>query len=165
MKYIVVVQSLSCVRLFVTPWAAPGQGFCPLTPGACSNSCSSSQWCHPAILSSVITFTSCPQPFPALGSFPMNQLFTSGGQSIGASASASVLPMSIQSWFPLRLTDLISSQSKGHLRVFSSTVIRKYNSWTLSLSYGPNLTSTHDYWKNHSLNYTDFCLQSDVSAF
>ena len=86
-------------------------------PGACSNSCSSSQWCHPTISSSVIPFTSCLQSFPESGSFPMSQFFTSGDQSIGASASASVLPMKIQDWFPLGLTGLISLQSKGKRRV------------------------------------------------
>jgi len=82
---------------------------CPSpTPRACSNSCPSSQWCHPTISSSVIPFSSCLQSFPASGSFPMNWLFISGGQSTGVSASASVLPVSIQDWFPLGLTSLIS---------------------------------------------------------
>ena len=127
LEYFVVVQSLSLVQLFVTPWAAAGQALSPsLSHGVCSNSCPSSQWCHPTISSSVITFTSCPQSFPVSGSFPMSQLFTSGGQSVGASASASVLPISIQGWFPLRWTDLISLQSKGISRVFSSTVIQKH---------------------------------------
>ena len=81
------------------------------TPGACSNSCPSSQWCHPTISSSVIPLSSCLQSFPALGSFPISQFFPSGGQSIGVSAS--VLPMDIQSWFPLGLTGLISLLSKG----------------------------------------------------
>ena len=120
-----VVQSLSRAQLFVTPWAAAGQALSPsLSHGVCSNSCPSSHWCHPTISSSVITFTSCSQSFPA--SFPMNRLFTSGGQSVGTSASASVLPISIQGRSPLRLTDLISSQSKGLSRVFSSTVIQKH---------------------------------------
>ena len=86
---------------------------CPSpTPGAYSNSCSLSQWYHPTISSSVISFSSCLQSFPASGSFPLSQFFTSGGQSIGVSASASVLPMNIQDWFPLGLTGLISLQSK-----------------------------------------------------
>ena len=84
---------------------------CPSpTPGACSNSCPSIQWCHPTILSSVVPFSSCLQSFPASGSLPMNQFFSSGGQSIGASAS--VLPMNIQDWFPSELTGLITLQSK-----------------------------------------------------
>ena len=88
-------------------------------PGVCSNSCPSIWWCHPNISSSVIPFSSCLQSFPASGCFPMRQFFTSDGQSIGASAS--VLPMNIQDWFPLGLTGLIL-QSKGHSRVFSTNV-------------------------------------------
>ena len=87
----------------------------------------------------------------------MNWLFTSGGQSIGASASASVLPMNIQGWFPLRLTGLISLQSKG----LSEAQFKIINSSALSLLYGPTLTSVHDYWKNHSFDYMDLCRQSD----
>ena len=98
-----------------------------LSPKICSNSCPMSQWCHPTILSSVIPFSSCLQSFPATGSFLINQLFASGGQSIGASAStsASVLPMNIQDWFPLGLTGLISLQSKALSRVFSNTTAQK----------------------------------------
>ena len=100
---------------------------CPSpTPGACSNSCPSSQWCHPTISSSVVPFSSCLQSFPAPGSFPVSQFFTSGGQSIGASASASVLPMNIQDYFPLGWTGLISFQSKGLSRVFSNTIVQKH---------------------------------------
>ena len=86
--------------------------------GVCSNSCPLSWWCHPAISSSVVPFSSCPQSLPALGSFQMSQLFTSGGQRIGVSASASVLPVSIQDWFPLGWTVWISLKSKGLSRVF-----------------------------------------------
>ena len=86
---------------------------CPsLSPGICSNSCPLSRWCHPIILSSVVPFSSCPQSFPASGSFPMSWLFSSGGQSIGGSALASVLPLNIQGWFPLGLTGLISLPSR-----------------------------------------------------
>ena len=99
---------------------------CPSSsPGACSNSCPLSQWCHPIFSSSVAPFSSCPQSFSASGSFPMSQLFTSGGQRIGASAPASVFPMNIQGWFPLGLTGLISLQSKGLSRVFSRTTGQK----------------------------------------
>ena len=99
---------------------------CPSSsPRVCSNSCPLSRQCHPTISSSVVPFSFCLQSFPASGSFPMNQLFTSGGQSIGASASASVFPINIQGWFPLGLTGLISLQSKGLSRVFSSTMIWK----------------------------------------
>ena len=94
-----------------------------LSPWLCSNSCPLSQWCHPSISSSVVSFSSCPQSFPASGSFPVSQLFTSGGQSIRASAS--VLPMSIQGWFPLGWTDLVSLLSKGLSRVFSNTTVQK----------------------------------------
>ena len=90
--------------------------------GDCSNSCPSSQWCHPTVWSSVIPFSSCLQSFPASGSFPKSQFFTSGGQSIGVSASASVPPMNNQDWFPFGWTALISLQSKGLSRVFSTTV-------------------------------------------
>jgi len=94
---------------------------CPSpTPGACSNSCSSSRWCHPTISSSVVPFSSHFQSFPALGSFLMSQFFPSGGQSIEVSASTSVLPMNIQDWFPLGLTGWISLQSKRVSRVFSN---------------------------------------------
>ena len=99
---------------------------CPsLSPGARSNSCPLSQWCHPTISSSITPFSSCPQTFSSSRSFPMNQLFASGGQSTGASASASVLPMNIQDWFPLRLTGLILL-SKELSRVFSSATVQKH---------------------------------------
>ena len=98
---------------------------CPTpTTGVHENSCPLSRWCHPAISSSVTPFSSCPPSIPASGSFPMSQLFTSGGQSIGASALASILPMSIQSWSPLGLIGLISLKSKGLSRVFSSTILK-----------------------------------------
>ena len=124
---IVVVPSHSRVLLFSTPWSTARRLPCPsLSPGACSNSYPLSRWCHPTISSSVVPFSSCLQSFPASGSFPMNLLFAAGGQSIGASASASVLPKNIQGWFPLGLTSLISLRSKGLSRVFSSTTIRKH---------------------------------------
>ena len=93
---------------------------CPSpTPGACSNSCPSSQWCHPTISSSVVPFSSYLQFFPASGSFPISQFFTSGGQSIGVSASASVLPMNIQDWFPLGLTETCKILKFGKHKTFS----------------------------------------------
>ena len=99
---------------------------CPsLSPRICSNSCPLSGWCHPTISSSVIPFSSCLQSFPASGSFLMSWLFASGGQNIGVSASASVLPMNIQGWFPLWLTGWISLLSKGLSRVFSSTTVQR----------------------------------------
>ena len=100
---------------------------CPsLSPGVCSNLCPSSQWCHPTISSSVTPFSSCPQSFPASGSFPISWLFTSSGQSIASSASASVFPMNMQGWFPLGLTGLISLLSKRLLTVSSSIIVQKH---------------------------------------
>ena len=108
------VQSLSRVRLFVTPWIAARQASLPSpTPGVDPNSCPSSQWCHPAISSSVVPFSSCPQSLPASGSFPMSQLFARGGQSIGVSALASFLPQKSQGWSPSERTGWISLQPKG----------------------------------------------------
>ena len=104
------------------------------SPGACSNSCSLSQWCHSTISSSVAPFFSCPQSFPAPGYFLMSQLLTSGGQSTGISALASVLPMAIQDWFPLGLTSLISLQSKGLSSIFSNTTVQKHQFYGTQLS-------------------------------
>ena len=112
---------------------------CPsATPRSCSNSCSSSWWCHPTISSSVILFFSCLQSFPTSGSFPTSQFFASGGQSIEASASASVLPMNIQDWLPLELTGLITLQSKGHSRVFFNTTVQKHQFLGTQLSLESN---------------------------
>ena len=122
------------------------------TPGVYSNSCSSRWWCHPTISSSVISFSSCFKSLPASGPFPVSQLFASGGQRIGASTSASVLPMNIQDWFPLGLMGLISLQSKGLSRVFSNTTVQNHQFFGAQLFYSPTLTSIHDYWKNHSLD-------------
>ena len=117
---------------------------------ACSNSCPLSWWCHPTISSSVVPFSSRLQSFPASGTFPMSWLFSSGDQSVGASAS--VLPMNIQDWFPLGLTGLVSWQSKGLSRVFSNTTVQKNRFFVLSLLYCSTLTSILDYWKNHSFD-------------
>ena len=121
-------------------------------------------WCQPTISSSVVPFFSCLQSFPASGSFQMSQLLATGGQSIGVSASASVLPMNIQDWLPLGWTGLISLQPKGLSRVFSNTTAEKHQFFNAQL-YSPTLTSIHDYWKNHSFDWTDLCWQSNVSAF
>ena len=120
---------------------------CPSpTPGVYSNSRPLSWWCHPTISSSVIPFPSHLQSFPASGSFQMSQFFASGGQSIGVSALASVLPMNIQDWFPLGLTGWISLQFKGLSRVFSfEPQFKSINSLALSFLYGPTLTCIHDY--------------------
>ena len=158
-----VVHSLSPVLLFVTLCTAAHQASLSFTiSGACSNSCPLSWCCYLTISSFATLLSFYHQSFPASGSFPMSHLFASGGQSIGASASASVLSMIIQGWFPLGLTSLIALLSKGLSRVFSSTTIWKH---LLSLLYGPTLTSIHDYWKSHSFNYMDHCRQSDVFTF
>ena len=108
---------------------------CPLqTPGACSNSCPSSHWCHPTTSSSIVPFSSCLQSFPASGSFPRSQFFTSGGQSIGTSVSASVLPMNIQGGFLLGLTNLLPWLSKRLSRAFSNTTFQKHQFFSTQLS-------------------------------
>ena len=147
------VQSLSCVWLFATPWKLQHARLpcLSLSPGVCSNSCPLSQWCHLTISSSVIPF-SCLQSFPALRSFPMSQFFTSGGQSIGASASASVLPMTMQDWFLLEFICLISLLSKGLSRLFSNTTVQKHQYFGAQLFLWSN-SLIHDYWKNHNFDY------------
>ena len=141
----------SCLTL-CDPWTAQHTRLPCLspTPGTCSNPCPLSRWCHPTISSSVIPFSSCLQSFPAAGSFPMSQFFTSGGQSTGVSASASVLPKNTQDCFPLGLTGWTSLQPKGFSKIFSNTKLKSINSLVLSFLYSPPLTSIHDYWKNHS---------------
>ena len=154
-----VAQSCPTLRPHELQHARPP---CPSpTRGVYSNSCPLSQWCHPAISSSVVPFSSCPQSLPASGSFPMSQLFTRGGQCIGVSDSASVLPMNTQDWSPLGWTGWISLQSKGLSTVFSNTTVQKRQFFCTQLSS----QSIHDHWKNHSLDQTDLCWQSNVSAF
>ena len=129
---------------------------CPsLSPRICSNSYSLSWWCHPTISSSVASFSSCLQSFLVSGSFLMSQLFLSGGQSIGASAS--VLPINIQGWFPLGLTGLISLLSKRLLRVFSSTTVQKHQVFSAQSSSWSN--SHIGTWQtgNHNFDYMDLC--------
>ena len=126
---------------------------CPSpTPRVHLNSRPLSQWCHPAISSSVIPFSSCSQSLPTSESFPMSQLFAWGGQSTGVSALASFLPKKSQGWSPSEWTCWISLQSKGLSRVFSNTTVQTINSSALSLLHSPTLTSIHDHWKNHSLD-------------
>ena len=142
---------------------------CPSpTPGVHPNPClvmPLSWWCHPTISSSVVPFFSCLQSFPASESFPMSQLFASGGQSIGVSASTSVLPMNIQDSSPLGWTGWISLQSKDSQETSPMPQIKSINSLALSILYGLTLTSVHDYWENHSFDCMDLCWQSNVSAF
>ena len=121
------------------PWTTACQASLSITNSRVhSNSCPSSRWCHPAISSSVIPFSSCSQSLPASGSFPMSQLFTWGGQSIGVSALALVLPMNIQDWSPLGWTGWISLQSKGLSRVFSNTTAQKHQFFGAQLSSQSN---------------------------
>ena len=156
------VQSLSHVRFFVTPWTAAHQASLSITNSwqsiwAYSNSCPLSQWYHPTISSSVIPFSSSLQSFPASGSFPRSQFFAPGGQSIRASVSASVLPINIQSCFPLGLISLLS---KGLSGFFSSTTVQKHQFLVLSFFDGPTLLSVHGYRKIHSFDYMNLCWQS-----
>ena len=128
---------------------------CPSpTPGVHSDSHPSSHWCHPAILSSVVPFSSCPQSLPASESFPMSQLYAWGGQSTGVSASASFLPKKSQGWSPSEWTGWISLQSKGLSRVFSNTTVQKHQFFSTQPStlQHSTLTSIHDHRKNHSLD-------------
>ena len=143
------VQLLSRVWLFATPWTVARQ----------ASLCINTSWSLLKLMSiksvmpsNHLILSSCPQFFPASGSFQMSQLFTSGGQSIGVSPSTSVLPMNTQDWSPLGWTGWISLQSKGLSRVFSNTTVQKHQFFSTQLSFSPTLTSTHDHWKNHSLD-------------
>ena len=162
---VAVVPSLSHVHLFAYralqhPWLP----CLSLSPRVGSNSRPLSWWFYLTILSSVTRFYSCFQSFPVTSSFPVSWL-DSGGQNIGATASASVLPMNIQGWFPLRLTGLISMKSKGLSRVYSSTTIRKHQLFNTQPSLWSNFHIHTWLLKNHSFDYMDLCWQSDVSAF
>ena len=139
---------------------------CPSpSPGACSNSCPLTQWGHPNILPSVFPFSSCLQSFPVSRSF-LSWLFASGGQSIGASALASILlPMNIQGWFPLGWTGLISLQSKGLSRVFSNTTVQKHQFFATQHSLWSNSHIHTRLLKSHNFDYMDLCWQSNVSVF
>ena len=151
-------SSLGRVRLFVTPWTEARQDSLSITNSQSLLKLMSLELvmpsnhlilCYPLLLP--------PSIFPASESFQMSQFFTSGGQSIGVSASASVLPMNIQDWFRLEWTGWISLQSKGLSRVFSNTTVQKHQCFGAQLSfffffYSPTLTSIHDYWKNYSLD-------------
>ena len=129
------VQLFSHVQLFEIPWTAANQLPCPSsTSGDCSDSCPLSWWCHPTISSPLVPFFFCLQYFPVSGSFWINQFFISDGKSIGASASASELPMNIQDWFPLGLTGLISLQFKELSRVFSNITVQKHKYFGTQLS-------------------------------
>ena len=133
------VSSVQFSRSFmsdsVTPWTAARQSSLSITNSrSLPKPCPFCWWCHPTISSSVVPFSSCPQSFPASGSFPMSQLFASGGQNIGVSASTSVFPMNIQDWSPLGWTVWISLQSKGLSRFFSNTTVQKQQFFSAQLS-------------------------------
>ena len=125
---------------------------CPSpTPGVHSDSCPSSQWCHPVISSSVVPFSSCPQSLRASESFPLSQLFSWGGQSTGSSALASFLPKNSQDWSPSEWTGWMSLQPKGLSRVFNNTTFQKHPFFITQLC-SPTLTSIYGYWRNHSFD-------------
>ena len=160
---IFVVQLLSHVQLYAIPQTEGHQA--PLSSTIFQSLfkfMSNDSVIYLAISLSVTPFSFCPQSFLASESFPMSKLFALVAKIW---ASASVLPVNIQGCFPLVLTGLMSLQLKGFSRIFSSTTIQNINSLVLSIHYGPTLTSAHDYWKNHSFDYTDICWQSDISAF
>ena len=141
---------------------------CPSpTPGVHSNSCPLSLWCHSTISSSVVPFSSCLQYFPASGSFQVSQLFASGGQSIGVSASTFILPMNTQDWFPSEWTGWISLQSKGLSRVFSNTIVLKHQFFSaqLSLQFNSHIHTWLLEKKNQNFDQMDFYWQSNISAF
>ena len=160
----VVVQSLSRVWLFATPWTAAYQVLLSSTVSQiCSNSCSLSRWCYLTISSSAALFSICLQSFPASGSFPTSRLFSSGGQGTRASASASVLPVYGQGWFPFGLTGLISLQSNGLPRVFSSTTVGKDNFFNTQSSLWSNshIHRVEQFWLHiKCLFYFNLCIPS-----
>ena len=138
---------------------------CPLSPRAWSNLCPSNQWYHPTISFSVTPFSLCSQSFPASGSFPVSWLFAASGQSIGASGSASVFPMNSQDWFPLGFMVWSPCCPEDSQESSPAPQFENIKYLVLSLHYGSTLIAVHDYWKNHTFDYTDLCRQSDVSAF
>ena len=139
---------------------------CPSsTPRIYSNSYPLGRWCHPTISSSIVPFSSCLQSFPASGSFPMSQFFASDGQSIAVSASASVLPVNIQDWFPSGRMVESPCCPRDFQESSPTPQFKSINSLSLRFLYSPTLTSIHDYWKNHTFDYKDLCWQSNASAF
>ena len=142
--YIVLFASVQFSRSVVSDSLQPHElqhvrPPCPSsTPGVCPNPCPLNRWCHPTISSSVVLFSSCPESFPASGSFQMSQIFASSGRSIGVSASTSVLPMNTQDWFPLGWTGWMSLQSKGLSSVFSNTTVQKHQFFATQLSSQSN---------------------------
>ena len=138
---------------------------CPSpTPGVYPNPCPLSQWCHPTISSSVVPFSSCLQSFPASWSFQMSQFFASGSWSFGASASASIIPVNIQGWFPFG-SHWSCCCPRNSQESPLAPQFRGISSLVLSFLYGPILISIHDYWKSHSFDYADLCQLGDIFAF
>ena len=147
------VQFLSRVRLYhPMDCSTQGRPVPSPTPGVYPNSGQLSWWCHPTISFSVVPFSSCLQSFPASGSFQITQLFASGGQSIGVSASKSVLPKNTQDWSPLKWTGWISLQPRDSQESSPTPQVKSINSTVLSFLYSPALTSIHDYWKKHNFD-------------
>ena len=146
----------SCSVVSNSLWSHESQHARPPCPSPTlrvySNPCPLSQWCHPAISSSIVPFSSCPQSLPASESFPKSQLFASGGQSIEVSASTSVLPMNTQDWSPFGWTGWISLQSRDSQEYSPIPQFKSIGSLALSFLYSPTLTYIHDHWKNHSLD-------------
>ena len=153
-------------RLFAASWTAAHQASLSITNSWSLLKLMSVESVMPSNhLILCVSFPSCPQSFPASRSFPMSQFFASGSQSIGISASASVLPTNIQGWFPLGLTGLVSLLSKDFQESFPAPQFKSINSSALSLLHGPSLTLVYNYWKNHSFDYMDLCQQNGISAF
>ena len=157
---------LSCVQLFATPWTVALQASLSITNSQSLLKLMSIESMMPSNqLILCRTLSSFPQSFPATGSFPMNQFLASGGQSIGVSASTSVLPMNIWDQFPSGLTGLIPCDSRDSQESSPTPQFKNINSLALSFLYSPTLTSIHDYWKNHSFDQMDLCWKSNVFAF
>ena len=159
------VQSLSRVRLFATPWTAACQASLSITNFQSSLKLMSIELVMPSSHFILCCPLLLPQIPPSIGVFSNESTLPWGGQSIGVSAPASVLPMNVQGWFPLGLgLGLISLLTEGLSRMFSSTTVQKHQFFSVSLFYGPALTSVHDYWINHSFYYMSLCWQSDISV-
>jgi len=160
------VQSLSRVWVFVTPWTGAGQASLSITNSRSSLKLSSNKFmmpsCHLILCRRLLLLS---QSLPASGSFPMSLLFTWGGQRTGVSALASLLPKNTQDWSPLEWTSWISYSPRDSQESSPTPQFKSINSSVLSFPYSPTLTSVHDHWKNHSLDYMDLCWKSNVSAF
>ena len=160
--FFLLLFSHPVVSDLATPWTAARQPPClSLSPRVYPSSCSLHQWCCPAISSSDALLSFCSQSFPASGTSLMSHLFASDDQN--TTASASVLPVNIQSWSPLILTDLLAVQ--GAFRSISSTTVRRHQFFGICLLYGPALRTVREHWEDHNLDYTDLCWQTNVSAF